>query len=191
MQASNTVLDTDNPGTQGFAMDSAGSSDFVNMHATGGTFDNVIIGESAVARDLSLKGFKAGDVVLRTLIDPGSPVTVANETKSYWSQICGTGTIRVKWDYIITGSLYYPMQIGINNTIQITKTYGEGESGSDYVDIDINEGESVYILICGGGAGAVTGTITVSNLRICTDGANGILAYLGSTTTSTYSSGAR
>lgn len=140
------------------------------------------------AANLSLSGFKAGDIVLRTLPDF---FTSDRQIKTYYSQICGTGVIRLTFTLGMTNGDVY---------------WNEYKS----FDVSINEGESLYFHAWpthGGGVGPgvppgcefkvgeqeiyenrgdwSNGYINnVTSIKIKTDGVNGILAYLGERLTS-------
>ncbi len=169
------------------------------INATSGTFENVTISKNTVARDLSLSGFKAGDIVLRTL---ASELAVNNKRVTYYSQICGTGTIRVKWSYKSSDNPSASITIFVMNLSgeKVTKYFKNLEiSTSDStesvtigsVDVEIEEGESVGVEINADRGGITGGYVFIHSCVICTDSKNGILAYLGARTSTTYTSGAR
>lgn len=175
-------------GTNGWAIDKTGKSDFTNINATGGTFTDVDIDGainikgSAIASNLSLSGFKAGDVILRNFGD----YTDTSTTSTIYSQICGTGVIRIKFKYRTTGSSIFGAQIKISTADLSYMVTGENTDWEEYTqDIPITEGDSVCIVIANGGGGVAAMYYTqVKDLQICTNGACGILAYLGSVNTS-------
>jgi hypothetical protein len=137
------------------------------------------------AANLSLSGFKAGDIVLRELpwFSPSD-----EKIKKFYAQICGTGEFRLTFDMAI---------VKVQDGHHII--YFESKS----IDVGVNEGE--YVSFYGWPNQSVAQTYImsgfefkvadrqiyrfqstgenylnlVSQVKIKTDGANGILAYLG------------
>jgi len=139
---------------------------------------------NVTARDISLIGFKAGDIVLRKF----SNMKIYNETKQLYSQICGTGEIRLKFDF--QSPLTYGHKIVIKIDEKIVDTIF-AIKGSKHYSKDFNVKEGSYIGIMAthseyGGASVVGDELNISNIQICTNGNNGILAYLGNTYTNSH-----
>lgn len=187
IQSSNYAEDSGGTPTAGFKLDAANnvikSFDMKanDMKANGGTFSSITIDGPSIAKNLSLSGFAAGDIPLFKF---ATPIQAISETKLFYKQICGSGGIRIKYSYSVNNGYRGIVRAAINNETKAERTYSPNTSGSDYMDVTINEGESVQIQIIGSTAGVLGTTLTVTNLMICTDGANGILAYLGSMDTS-------
>lgn len=137
------------------------------------------------AANLSLSGFKAGDIVLRELpwFAPSD-----EKIKKFYAQICGTGEFRLTFDMAI---------VKVQDGHHII--YFESKS----IDVEVNEGEYVSFHGWPNQTAAQTYLLSgiefkvadrliyrfqstsenylnlLSEVKIKTDGANGILAYLG------------
>lgn len=182
-------------GNEGWAVDWDGNADFTNMHATNSHFEGEIQATNSTfsgtvtatdgtfngkinAKSLSLH-VNSGDVVLRKIS--------VNQTssKTYYSQLCASGTYRIKirnvgpadgYTYISIYSLYN------NDTGELIAKGGSSSTPlgtNDFTrDIYIQEGQSLKLVADAGGGGIFPYTIKL-DLYICTDSDNGILAYLG------------
>lgn len=83
----NTILDTDNPGTQGFAMDSAGSSDFVNMHATNLTANQGVFKDDCIFAGSIASGPLYLDNVNPTNLESQLVFNAGDSTEALWNAI--------------------------------------------------------------------------------------------------------
>ena len=138
------------------------------------------------ARDISLDGFRAGNIVLRKFAN----MTARTETKQLYSQICGTGEVRLKFQFKSPKSRGHTIVIKIDSKVIDTILVTDINTVKSYSkDLDIKEGNYIGIIAThshSAGLYIVGDELNIFDIQICTNGKNGILAYLGNTyTTST------
>lgn len=140
-----------------------------------GTFIDATITGVMNARVLNFTNIKAGDEILRAFKNIDS-----SKTNVGYSQICGTGTVRIKAKLL---SLY---SLSINNAYvkvsseKASKTITfENIGETNYVDIDIDAGDSIKFELAYFSGGVVSSFMN-ADIYICTERENGVLAYLGS-----------
>lgn len=162
----------------------AHKAELTDIMATGGTIGgNLSISGVATAANFSLAGFEAGDILLKSLNDmDGSASTV----KQY-AQICGTGTIRLKFKYKSGSSGGRPdifiSKITSSGTAPVVASITETSVVNNWIDYSIDfaiaEGENVLIVSKWAGAIAPSTASIIKDIGIYTNGACGVLAYLG------------
>lgn len=153
----------------------SGNTDFDN-------YDVVIGGRCKIASDItskniSLSGFNAGDIILRRI----PTISIINGDQQYYSQICGTGVIRVKFFLGIQGQSWFytysnDLQIYEGESLEIKRYYESAMITSvDKIEFSIN-GRVFYTY---DNLTAEYYCNSIFNIQICTDAPNGVLAYLG------------
>lgn len=167
-------------GTQGWAIDHAGKSDFSSINARG----------SFSCAEISIVGIQAGDVKLRTI----KTTTVGyGERLTATTQIIGTGTVRlkIKGNYIGTsnGSLDARIKAIYGNKQQLLGKVDNvtGTVPFEYeADVPVSEGGYVGFYIWSNPGSIIAGPkIEITDAGVYTKTNQGVLAYLGDYGTST------
>ena len=173
-------------GSEGWAIDHSGKSDFSSINAQG----------SFSCSEISISGIQAGDIKLRTI-----KTTTLNfgEQLTATTQIIGTGTVRlkIKGNYIgiSQGSLDGSIKAIYGNTKQLLGRVDNvtGTVPFEYeADVPVTEGEYVGFYIYSNPGSIIAGPkIEITDAGVYTKTHQGILAYLGDygTSTKTGSSG--
>ena len=117
-------------------------------------------------------------------------MTARTEIKQLYSQICGTGEVRLKFQFKSPKSRGHTIVIKIDSKVIDTILVTDINTVKSYSkDLDIKEGNYIGIIAThshSAGLYIVGDELNIFDIQICTNGKNGILAYLGNTyTTST------